>query len=200
MTDREPRTARVDTDVWSDFVEWVEAAEGHKRGHVGRHVENALKEYIDHGREARIEEKVDKILTHLSETGATHTHTPQNGVSRGSESVERARKIMRRLQSNHGEVLKNEYVERAIEDIAGADDRTVKKYKAILRRRGLLFEHPGERPLWTTETQTWNGWINEFGKLNGPGEVEDELEPYPARAEGAGENLRIILTEVPGDD
>lgn len=180
MTDREPRTARVDPDVWSAFTDWVVETEGQKRHHVGRHVENALNEYIDHGREARIEEKVDQLCDAILESDDAHTHTARNGMSTGSDSIERVRKICRRLQSNHDEVLKDEYVTQAIEDIAGVDDRTVGKYKDLLRKRGLLFEHPGERPQWTFETSIWNDWLVAYGNVNGPDEVETVLEPYPA--------------------
>ena len=180
MSQREPRTVRVDPDVWDEFVSWVVDTEGQKSGELGRHVENALKEYIDHGREARIEAKVDQLCDALLQSDAAHTHTPDTAVSQGSDSIERVREICRRLQSNHGEVLKDDYVTQAIEDIAGIDDRTVRKYKRLLRKRGLLFEHPGERPLWTFKTATWNDWLVDYGNVNGRDEVEDVLEPYPA--------------------
>jgi hypothetical protein len=180
MADRRPHSVRLDPDVYSRFVDWVEETEGRKRNEVGRHVENALEEYIDHGREARIEEKVDELLTHIRETDGSHTHTPRDGMSSGSDSIERVRKICRRLQSNHDDVLKDEHVTQAIEDIAGVDDRTVRKYKRLLRKRGLLFEHPGERPQWTFETSIWNEWLVAYGNVNGPDEVDTVLEPYPA--------------------
>jgi len=59
MTEREPRTVRIDPEVWSGFVEQVVEWEGSKHGELGRHVENALEEYVDNDRLTRIEEKVN---------------------------------------------------------------------------------------------------------------------------------------------
>ena len=156
MPDREPHSIRLDPDLYHEFVEWVEDTEGKKRGEIGRHVENALKEYIDHGREARIEEKVDKVLAHVSEQPTTHTHK-----QRGSETVEKVRRIQQRLTSNHGTIIKAPDVDRAIEDIAGADDRTLAKYKRMLKRRSLLFAHPGDSGVWTPEQERWVKWCED---------------------------------------
>jgi len=194
MSQREPRTVRVDPDVWDEFVSWVVETEGQKSGELGRHVENALSEYIDHGRGARIEEKVDRLCDAVLRDDDAHTHTPQKAMSSGSDSIERVRDICRRLQSNHDEVLKDDHVTQAIEDIAGIDDRTVRKYKRLLRKRGLLFEHPGKRPLWTFDTTTWNKWIVDYGNVNGPGEVEEYLDPYPATATWADGAAQIEVT------
>jgi len=166
MTQREPKTVRVDPDVWDAFVSWVVDTEGKKSGEIGRHVENALSEYIDHGRNARIEEKIDKVLAHVSDGSATHTHT----ASRASETVEKAREIHRRIANNHGTIVKNDDLRRAIEDIAGADDRTVEKYQGILKRRELLFAHPSDSPVWTVEREKWASWCE--GHINNNPEIE----------------------------
>jgi hypothetical protein len=194
MADRRPHSIRLDPDVYSRFVAWVEDTEPQKRGEIGRHVENALEEYIDHGREARIEEKVDELLARTSETETSHAHTSDHTMSSGSDSIERVRKICRRLQSNHGEVLKDDHVTQAIEDIAGIDDRTIRKYKRLLRKRGLLFEHPGERPLWTFDTATWNEWLVDYGNVNGRDEVESVLEPYPANVSYVNGTAQIEIS------
>ena len=172
MADREPHSIRLDPDVYSRFVEWVAETEGTKRGEIGRHVENALNEYIDHGREARIEEKVDQILARLSDQPATHTHK-----QRGSETVEKCRAIHRRVTDNHGTVIKTPDLERAIEDIAGADDRTLDKYKSMLKRRCLLFEHPNS-PVWTPEEPKFIGWAETCIDNEPTTEVHDIVDEY----------------------
>jgi len=184
MPDREPRSIRLDPDVYHEFVAWVEATEESKRGEIGRHVENALKEYIDHGREARIEEKVDKVLARLSEQPTAHTHK-----QRGSETVEKCRAVHRRVTSNHGTTIKADDVERAIEDIAGADDRTLDKYKSMLKRRCLLFKHP-KSPVWTPEQDKFIEWGENCVDNDPTMEVHDivedcglELDEYLNRAE-----------------
>ena len=154
MPEREARTVRVDPDVWATFREQIDEWDGENPGHVGYHVEQALKEYVDTDRYARIEDKVDRVLAHVSDGGDSHTHKQ----TRASNTVEKAREIYRRIADNHGLVVKDNDVVRAIEDIAGADDRTVNKYKDILKRRTLLFEHPAGSPVWTTDREKWVEW------------------------------------------
>lgn len=155
MSDREPRTIRVDPGVWSSFREQIDDWDGENPGHVGYHVEKALSEYIDNDRYARVEDKLDRVLAYVSDGGGSHTHT----TTGGSGTVERAREIYQRVADNHGLVVKDDDLVRAVEDIAGADDRTVSKYKGILKRRGLIFEHPADSPVWTTDRDKWVNWV-----------------------------------------
>lgn len=184
MADRRPHSIRLDPEIYSRFVDWVEDVEGTKQGEIGRHAENALEEYIDHGRAARIEEKVDRLLARLSDQPTTHTHK-----QRGSETVEKCRAIHRRVTDNHGTIIKAADLERAIEDIAGADDRTLDKYKSMLKRRCLLFKHPNN-PVWTPEQAKFIGWAESCIDNEPTTEVHDivedyglEVDEYLARAE-----------------
>lgn len=163
----------------------------------------AIMEYLDFDRLARIEEKIDRIDSKLEgvpptepET-TTHTHMDSGNLISGSNALEKARKIIRRLHSNHDDVIQESDVERAIEDVAGIDERTIEKYKDIFRRRGLLFEHPGEPPLWTSTSSEWLGWMQSFAELNGMDETEKVADAYPVYV-GFGENnnLTIQLEEV----
>lgn len=147
---------------------------------VSELVRMAVLEYTDHDRLERVEEKVDEVLARL-DSDTTHTHKPESDMNQTSASpaVERARDIIRRLQSNHGDVVKATVVEEAIEDIAGMDDRTKRKYKQMFRRRGLLFEHPGQPPTWTFSTEQWQSWVADYANLNGKDEAERVIEQYP---------------------
>lgn len=158
----------------------------------------AVLEYLDYDRTARIEEKVDRVLSHL-ETDSTHTHKDSSTMNQGSNASEKARAIVSRLQQNHDEVMKADAVDRAIEDIAGIDDRTKRKYKTLFRKRGILFEHPGEPPLWTTEADNWLEWIQTYAELNGREGAEDEVEKYPAvltSAVNSGYHIELEDSEV----
>jgi len=172
---------------------------------VSRVMRDAIREYTDLDRAARVEdkirdldEKMDRVVG-LLEDGGTHTHKDDDRsddrVTKGSPAVEKARRIHRRLVNNHEEVIKSDNVERAIEDIAGADDRTLRKYKGIFRDRGLLFEHPGDRPLWTTETDIWADWVIQYGNLNGGRDaVEEILTDYPATVHETADGPQIEVT------
>jgi hypothetical protein len=83
MTDRQPRTVRVDPDVWDEFTAWVEQCEGRTWGEIGRHLEIAMREHMDADRAARMEEKLDEVLAAVSEGDETHTHR-ETAVTDGS--------------------------------------------------------------------------------------------------------------------
>jgi len=119
-------------------------------------VRQAVLEYTDRDRAARIEDKLDRVLDSL-DAGDTHTQTrPSTPGTQGSQTVERTREIADRIYDNHAEIISESDVERAITDIAGGDPRTVKKYKDELRERSLLYRHPNdELGKWYTEQSPW---------------------------------------------
>jgi len=175
---------------WADEVEKSQA-------HLLR---EAVLEYLDHDRAARIEsevrevnEKLDDVLAQL-DGGSTHTHTAM------SDSLETAREMIRVLQrrtDNPDSVVKDTDLIEVIENHAGVDDRTIRKYKDIFRRRGLLFEHPGDAPLWTLETDTWAEWVSQYANLNGGGQAAEEaVEPYPARVDLDAEAGYTVVMEA----
>lgn len=159
MTDRVPLNCRVDEDVIEDFRDFTHEAKGKIRGEMGRLVERAMIEYMDHDRAARLEEdheelfdRLDTLEAALRGGGPTHTHTNTGG----SETVEKTRRIVSRLQRHHDDTCKRDDVERAIEDIAGGDERTLEKYLRQLKRRGHAFEHPlPQSPVWFLDDDTW---------------------------------------------
>jgi len=119
-------------------------------------VRQAVLEYTDNDRTARIEDKLDRVLDTL-DAGDTHTQTYSGGGgTEGSQTVERTREIADRLYDNHGTVIDDSAVERAVTDIAGGDPRTVKKYKDELRDRSLLYQHPNDDlERWYSEREEW---------------------------------------------
>lgn len=139
----------------------------------------AVLEYTDRDRTERIEselkalhEKMDDLQAHLSDD-STHTHK-DGRVTKASETVEKTREIARRIQENHEPVCHVDDVERAIEDIAGGDDRTLDKYRRKLKRRGLMYEHPtGEA--WTYDRDQFFRWCDAAY----PDDVLPDLDAYP---------------------
>ena len=190
-----PVTTYLSDEEKAQLERW--AAETEKsQAHLLR---EAVLEYLDHDRTARIEAEVreindtlEHVLEAVSDSDNTHTHghVPQ------SPSTERARKMIRQLQSEQDAVMKATAVELKIENPAGADDRTIAKYKTIFRKRGLLFEHPGEPPLWTTDREQFEKWLRQYGNMNGPGPLKEFLEPYPADCHPAGDGHEIVFEEV----
>jgi predicted DNA-binding protein len=175
-----PVTTYLSDDEKQQLERWADETEK-SQAHLLR---EAILEYLDHDRAARIEdevtdisEKLDDVLAQL-DSDDTHTHTAM------SDSLTTARKMIRVVQqdtNNEDGVVKDDDLVQVIENYAGVDDRTIRKYKDIFRRRGLLFEHPGEAPLWTLQTDTWTEWVNQYANLNGGSEAAEEvIADYPA--------------------
>jgi len=148
-------------------------------------VRNALLEYLDFDRYHRVEsqvrkngDKLDKVLSLLNSDQHTHTsdHVPE--TRRASSTVEKVRAVASRIYDNHEMPIKTSDVNRAIEDIAGADDRTLEKYRSLLKERQLLFAHPSESPVWTDEKQEWAGWVESYVDATPSAEVYDFAEPH----------------------
>jgi len=201
MTDKSPHTVRVNDETWAAFVEWVEDVEGQKHGEIGRHVENALNEYMNEDRQARVEqnqhemmEQLEALRTRLDEQQSTHTHKDKPGCTSPSLVEAIHDRIVNNNDSGAG---KDDVVERVIEDVAElpvGDERTIRRYKRKLRKRGLLYEHPGEPPIWTTDTDLWATWAT--GEANSENDLEAAVEPYPAHVYQNGSGVQIEFQEV----
>ena len=202
MSDRSPHTVRLDDETWSQFTEWVEDVEGQKHGEIGRHVENALKEYMNEDRQARLEknqhemqEQLHDLRTLLTESDSTHTHKTNAGCNESDLVTE----IHQQIVHNHDEAVKDEAVEQAIIDVAElpvGDPRTIRRYKQNLRKRGLLYEHPGEPPIWTDDREMWVNWANSTAAS--VGDLESAVDPYPAQVYENGQGPHIEFAE--GDE
>jgi predicted transcriptional regulator len=119
-------------------------------------VRQAVLEYTDRDRTARIEDKLDRVLASLDDDAHTH----KGSMSGPSRSVpEKARAVADHLYQNYEGVIRGDDVELAIENIADVgDDRSVDKYKTQLKKRNLLFKHPNQ-DIWTPEKEQWVNWV-----------------------------------------
>lgn len=167
MTARDnPVTVYLTDEEKAQIAEWADKA-GKSQSDLLR---DAVLEFTDRDRAARIEDKLDRVLTQLD--GDTHAHTP---AATGSASVpERAREIARLVYQNHDLPVKGADVEIAIENVAGGDERTVSKYKEQLKKRGLLYRHPMQ-PVWTDEKREWVQWVENATVSD---DVHDHTQEY----------------------
>jgi len=185
MTDRDNQVITYLSDAeYSQLKEWSNET-GKSMSHLLR---EAILEYTDKDRTARVEDKVDRVLTLLDDTEHTHTRDSVSTAS-GTKSVpEKARTIAKRLYENHDVPIQGKDVEIAIEDIAGGDDRTIDKYKSQLKKRGLLFQHP-HSPVWTDSKQEWVGWVESCT-------VEKDVVEYTSEYSITTDEYDEIATEV----
>lgn len=161
----------VDADVKEAFEKFVVETHGQKRGHMSEEAEKAISEYVDHDRYARIDDKLDRVLDRLDDADATHTH-------KRTATAAKVEKIAEALGETGRTVIKADTVRRAIEGVAGADDRTVEKYRRQLKRRGLAYEHPTDE-VWTVDREQWATWAENHVDQNPTVEVHDVTEDYP---------------------
>jgi len=145
VTDRSSHSARFSDETWDEFTSWVEEVEGQKHGEIGRHVKNALEEYMNKDRQARLDEQVERVIIDVAE-------------------------------------------------LPKGDPRTIRGYKENLRKRGLLYEHPGDPPIWTDDREMWARWAN--GTASSRDHLEAACEPYPAQVYENGSGIQIEFTEV----
>lgn len=189
-----PITTYLSDDEKSQLERWAQKVEKSQ----AQLLREAILEYLDHDRTARIEDevrevndKLDDVLAQL-DSDTTHTHTPVM-----SDSLETARKMIRVIQrqtDNPDGIVKDDDLVEVIENHAGMDDRTIRKYKDTFRSRGLLFEHPGEPPIWSLQTETWGEWVRKYANLNGGREAAEKVtDPYPASVTLADEGYTIEI-------
>ena len=183
MTQRKPLNTRVDEDVISDFRDFTHEKKGKIRGEMGRLVERALIEYMDTDRQARlehdherIEKKLDTVLATLSERPTTHTH---KGHASPTTVTEKAETVAAKIRDMGNTVFPVADVEKAIKDVAGADDRTLDKYKAEIKDVGV-YEHPSsDSGVWTVDKSEWVSWVENYIDTVPDADIMDVLEPYP---------------------
>lgn len=178
MTNRDPLGWRVDPQVREEFREFVADKHGKTHGKLGEELESAMREYMDDTRLARMEQKLDDIQGTLSENSDTHTHDTCKPQSPTAEKVDEIVDLVR-TDIKPDEALRTDAIDRAIEEVAGADPRTITRYHRQLKRRGEAYTHPNNEDVWFVDFDTWVG--NAYHAIDGtPGlSLGDVLEPYP---------------------
>lgn len=177
MADRDNQVITYVSDAEkAQIKEWADET-GKSVSQLAR---EAIMEYVDHDRTARMDEKLDRVLALLEDGEHTHTDSDASTSTEGeaSPTVKRARKIARRIYDNHSSPIPDHDVERAIEDIAGAENRTLDKYKDILKKRGLLYEHPSDSSVWTDQRSEWAVWVADYVDATPTAEIIDYAENY----------------------
>jgi len=111
-----------------------------------------------------------------------HTHTSDH-VTKGSETVEKVRALVRRLTDHYDVSCTDDELERVIVDICGGDPRTKRKYREELQRRGHIFEHPvSDAPVWYLDRDAWLDLLVDISdadtRMN-----PDFFDPYPDTVE-----------------
>lgn len=186
MPNRDNRVWAYLTDEELEQLEdWADNA-GKSKSHL---VRDAILEYLDNDRASRVEgrideldDKMDRVVSLLEEDGS---HTHKGHVSQPSQqpqtTTEKAERIAELIQRDtDGAVFKQREVDAAIKEIAGGDDRTLRKYRDELRERRAAFEHPNsDSPVWTTDAEQFAKWADAHVSSVPSAELRhDVLPPY----------------------
>lgn len=186
MPNRDNRVwAYLTDEEEAQLEEWADKS-GKSKSHL---VRDAVLEYLDNDRASRVEGRIDDLddkmdrVVALLENDGSHTHTehvsqPSQQPRTTTEKAERIAEVIQR--DTDGIVFKQREVDAAIKEIAGGDDRTLRKYRGELRERQAAFEHPNaESPVWTTDAEQFAKWADSHvDAVPSADIVNDVLEPY----------------------
>lgn len=140
---------RVDEQVAVGFEEFVRKKHGSKNGNLGRELEKAMKSWssgtdVDavERRLASMEDQIDAMADTLSRFNRERENE-SSSASGGSYNARTERKVDGiEEELPNGADVSNDIVEHVIEENAGTARKTVKKYKKLLRNRGIAFPDP----------------------------------------------------------
>lgn len=201
MTEREPFTVKIDPDVASQFREFVDETKGGVYGQLGPELENAMREYMDRDRYSRIEARQKEMAQHLetlvgtfAETDGTHTHT---GHVTPTTVTEKRQLIAADLHDRDAPVFPEREVNAAIRAHAGADDRTLRKYKGELKAHGDAYNHPDhDSEAWTTDPRQFARWAEEHYRSVPDADLSEMLEPYEMTIEEYDRLITAVENET----
>jgi len=201
VPEREPVSVSVDPEVWAAFREFVIEKHGKKRGELGREVENALNEYVDRDRYARIEERLDaleqgqdEVLARLPEE-RLHTHACR--LADFEDLPPETRDGVTGLLANleEGEVHPSDIKQAAMSGPESrGDDRTITKYREILESRGVLLPHPMDSGAWVHGEQRF-ALMCENNKEVSPERLDSLLGQLEAEDRFSTKDYRNALPE-----
>lgn len=160
MSDRSHRKVTYLTDEEAaQLSEWADVSDKSE----SQLLREAVKEYLDQDRTARLSEQLDRIESKidtlpLSSDESVHTHTRDG--SDPSPTIKKVQRIENYIRDNHGEVVDTNTLNTVIGEIGGGDPRTIEKYKGKLKQRGVMFEHPADNPVWTFKRNIWGRWVD----------------------------------------
>lgn len=180
MSDREQFNVRIDETVANRFRSFVQDHRGDRRGALGRETENALREYMDNDRGARIEanldillEEIQEVKTLLDQKDAIHTQKSSDS-DRPPETVRKLNEIISRIHDDaEHELVKDEQIERAIKHVAGANSQTIRQYKSHLKSGGHVFRDPEIPSNWYLDEKPF------YDQLRQCRDRDEILKEYP---------------------
>ena len=184
MTSRDNRVqVYLSDEEKRQIKEWADAT-GKSASTLCR---EAVLEYTDHDRAARLADRMDDIEAELAAlkdavtdaTGEKKKHT--NDGEEKSTTVRRTHEIAKALYDNYGDTTHEERLDLHIENIAGGSDQTIDKYHKQLKKRQLAFEHPSDHSqVWYLDREVFADALVSYAKQTPAPEqtAKSILEPY----------------------
>ncbi|MFC7200711.1 hypothetical protein [Halospeciosus flavus] len=198
-----------------EFREYVQDVHGKQRGKLGDELQNAMIEYMDNDRTARLEtdveamdEKLDEILARLSQTeSGTHAHsqstTSTDGGEHGTGALSdaevrsmsqgaKAERIIDYIHDAHlGTALSEAKLRDYCDEIAGVGDRSFDSYRTVFKNKALLYEDPRQdTDYWYLDREQFFAVLREtYAKPLAELKPEDPDDPQP---EGRGHDLDVV--------
>lgn len=203
MSDRSPKTVRCGDNLWNRFEKYAVEKEGKKAGAKPKHLEIALREYMDEGRTARIERRVnalhDRLDEVLSEKSLERERRKSDGLSSpvtptspGNKTEERLTQITQDLPEHT--VVSEAMIETPIEMYAGSSPKTLEKYKRLLKKRGHILPHPFDTEKYMTSQRQFAVFCEHSEKV-----TSNVLDQLVGMYEDLFDNDEWYLEALPND-
>lgn len=153
---------RVQRETYERFVSFVIEKHGSKNGNLGRELEKAMESWssetdvdVMERRLASMEDQVDALVDVVSRLDRERENDTSS-ASDGSYNARTERKVDAIEESlPEGTDVDDDIVEHVIEQNAGTARKTVKKYKKLLRNRGIAFPDPAGGDVSELDPDAW---------------------------------------------
>jgi len=175
----------VSEDVVREFERFVEEKHGAKKGNFGRELEKAMESWVSgtdvdalERRLASMEDRIDAMADAVSRVDRERENESSSGPGGSSQSFNaRTERKVDAIEEKipEGTDVSDDIVEHVIEENAGTARKTVKKYKKLLRNRGIAFPDPADQA--SVDDLDVDNWVVGQGKLAMRLESMDEFTP-----------------------
>jgi len=141
--------ADIDRDLWETFREDVRERRGTVHGTLSDELENAIRQYLGKDELSRLEGRMASLEETVQEEVVPALHEENQKKKRADASPSRnvlskLDRIKDRIRAEYPDLktVTEREVEEIVEEIAGASEPTLRKYKQLLQEMRILFPHP----------------------------------------------------------
>lgn len=151
-TDSVQPGVRIDATLWEQFKNDIQNRKGVVRGQVAPELENAIENYLTASNGTPTDERLRRIENEL-ESLCESVAPLADATAKKEKHSEFSSRVETRFENVKAQIMReagdtdlvhDSVIETAIEDNAGFADQTLDRYKGLLKKRLVAFEHPND--------------------------------------------------------